>query len=309
MKRSNKQDLDQGSPPEKGCLSDLYNALNDNDFLNNAPYGNQAPVLCIPGLGGSDRSTEVLRSYLELNGWTVYGWEGGRNTGPKSKNVDHLVSRLHEIYNEHNQKVSLVGHSLGGIYARELAKSHSDLVEKVITLGSPIGGMMNPHHVSPIARFMFTVFNATSFDLYYKLNKENGFKVMSEHVLMPPPVPTTSLYTRHDKVVNWKSCLNPDTPNSENIEICNISDKKDDEGEVGHSELNSHPLSLYIIAERLSEAHEDGVFIPFNKHSNKDVAKLIRDDQAHHGNEPLVPKIDQSQDLVSLFKNKKPGGP
>ena len=97
----------------------------------------RSPVLVLPGFTASDQSTRPLRGVLRRKGYSVHGWGLGANVGPHPHVLEGMERRLTELFERYGAKVSLVGWSLGGIYARELAHSHPELVRLVITLGSP----------------------------------------------------------------------------------------------------------------------------------------------------------------------------
>ena len=104
--------------------------------------GDGHPVVVYPGLGGGTFTTSHLRSFLKDSGYTVHDWEDGVNTGPEGVFDDWLGSlddRVRELHREHDRKVSLIGWSLGGVYAREIAKRCPDSVRQVITLGTATG--------------------------------------------------------------------------------------------------------------------------------------------------------------------------
>ena len=109
-------------------------------LLSLAPRGDGHPVLVLPGLVASDTSTRPLRSFLKNRGYAVSGWRQGRNLGLRD-GVQHAMTDLvRELSDAHGRKISLVGWSLGGLYARQLAKMMPDRVRSVITLGSPFAG-------------------------------------------------------------------------------------------------------------------------------------------------------------------------
>ncbi len=99
--------------------------------------GDNHPVLILPGFLAGDSSTAPLRSILQSQGYWVHGWRLGRNLGPTQDVVDGLIDRLQDLHDRHQRPVSLIGWSLGGIYARRLARKWPDMVRQVITLGSP----------------------------------------------------------------------------------------------------------------------------------------------------------------------------
>src|SRR3954470_12810421 len=106
-------------------------------LLSLAPRGDGHPVLVLPGLVASDGSTRALRTFLSGKGYAVSGWSQGRNYGLREGVQHAMVDLLCELNDIQGRKVSLVGWSLGGLYARQLAKMMPDRVRQVITLGSP----------------------------------------------------------------------------------------------------------------------------------------------------------------------------
>ena len=111
-------------------------------WLARAPRGDGHPVLVLPGYLASDASTRVLRAFLRSLGYTPHGWGLGRNRGPHSELLGSLRERLAKVAGD--ERVSLVGWSLGGVFARELAKAEPARVRAVITLGSPFGDREPP---------------------------------------------------------------------------------------------------------------------------------------------------------------------
>jgi len=109
-------------------------------LLQAAPRGDGHSVLVLPGLIADDSSTEILRHYLRGRGYDVHGWEQGRNLGPRRGVEEKMRDQLARLHARTGRKVSVVGWSLGGVYARLLARHAPQMVRNVITLGSPLGG-------------------------------------------------------------------------------------------------------------------------------------------------------------------------
>src|SRR5512147_410243 len=122
---------------EGRALHELGAFIGALPLLSLAPRGDGHPVLVLPGLVASDTSTRPLRTFLRTRGYAVSGWRQGRNLGLRHGVQDAMVDLLQEMNDTHGRKVSLVGWSLGGLYARQLAKMMPDRVRSVITLGSP----------------------------------------------------------------------------------------------------------------------------------------------------------------------------
>jgi alpha/beta hydrolase family protein len=199
-------------------------------ILQAAPSGDGHPVLVLPGWLASDRSTQALRWFLRRRGYHAHGWRLGRNHGPTAEIVGGMAERLTQLRAHHGRPLSLVGWSLGGIYARELARRRPEDVRQVITLASP-----------------FRDPDATNF-LITRL--AGARPVRPPEVLArlrsPLPVPTTAIYSRTDGVVAWQSCVEPRGPQSESVEV-----------RTSHCGMGHHPAALLVIADRLAQAEGD----------------------------------------------------
>jgi pimeloyl-ACP methyl ester carboxylesterase len=198
-------------------------------WLDRLPSGDGHPVLVFPGLGASDLSTLPLRHALRRLGYTPYAWGQGFNFGPRAGALAASREMVVQLHERHREKPSLIGWSLGGIYARELAKEMPGLVRCVITLGTPFSG--HPR--------------ATNAWRFYEL--VSGQRTHDEELLaqirVAPPVPTTSIYSKSDGVVSWRCCLHgSDEPLAENIEV-----------QASHVGMGLNPLALYAIADRLAQ--------------------------------------------------------
>ncbi len=126
-------------------------------WLSSMRGGDGHPVMVIPGFAAGGRSTKIIRDFLAKRGYNTSCWQQGTNLGVRGDLYDGAVDMLEKMHEESGQKVSLVGQSLGGIYAREMAKRHPHLVRQVISLGSPfnsIGGnpSKEPEHYQRFAQ-------------------------------------------------------------------------------------------------------------------------------------------------------------
>ncbi len=205
-------------------------------WLKKLPRGDGHPVLVFPGLGAHDFTTAPLRAMLDSLGYTTQGWGQGFNFGPRAGVLEKTQADLVELHRRHGRKVSLLGWSLGGIYARELAKECPDLVRCVITLGTPFTG-------HPRAT------NAWRFFEMVSGHASNDPELMAQ-IRQTPPVPTTSIYSKTDGVVAWRCSVNEPGPLAENIEV-----------QASHIGLGVNPIALYALADRL--AQPDGEWQPF----------------------------------------------
>lgn len=212
-------------------------------LLGMLPKGDGHPVLVLPGFMASDTSTVPMRNLLEDLGYAAHGWGLGRNVRIDDGRVRELVSLLERIHAESGRKVSIVGWSLGGVLARELAKMLPHLVRQVITLGSPISDNRDYTNASK---------------LFAMLNGDDPAPVRHGHrfggLHQAPPVPTTSILTRGDGIVHWRgSVQHPHAGHgqTENIEVF-----------ASHLGLGVNPSVMYALADRL--ALEEGKWKPFS---------------------------------------------
>ena len=209
-------------------------------LLMRAPRGDGHPVLALPGFLASDLSMAPMRRYLSELGYDAHAWRMGRNTGGISRMRAALRDRLAEIHNSSGRKVSLVGWSLGGVYARDLALQAPEMVRYVVTLGSPFANDVRAT-------------NATR--LYEALSGE-GVEDNSElrqAISGDLPVPTSSIYSRTDGIVNWRTCLLRRSETAENIEVHLAS----------HVGLGVNPAALWAVADRLAQG--EGEFRQFDR--------------------------------------------
>lgn len=204
-------------------------------WLATAPRGDGSSVMVLPGFGTNDFSTVLLRAYLSFLGYRVSGWGLGRNLGfARVGGIDPLVGRLESVARSSGQaaKVALVGHSLGGVFARRMATHSPDLVSRVISLGSPITG--NPTQ-SPM------------WPAYRQLNPEMATPEALARVqsvrAVPPPVPATAIFSRSDAIVHWHRAREVDAHESESIEVV-----------AGHMALLLHAPTFYAVADRLAQS-------------------------------------------------------
>ena len=207
-------------------------------LLQLTPRGDGHPVLVLPGLVASDMSTKLLRRDLEGRGYDAHGWGLGRNFGPREGIEDGMTAKLEALHAESGRKVSLIGWSLGGVYARLLAARHPQWVRSVVTLGSPFTG-------SARATNAWRVYEGVSGQ-----SAEDPRRM--KQVRPTPPVPTTSIFSRSDGVVAWRCSVEEPGPQSENIEVI-----------ASHLGLGAHPAVLYALADRL--AQPEGQWKPFDR--------------------------------------------
>lgn len=158
--------------------------------------GDGHPVIIFPGMGTDGRAVAPLRKHCDSLGYTALDWGRGYNTGPQG-NLDAWLSELAihtaELLKDFDQRATLVGWSLGGLYARELAKLLTPQVRQVITIGTPFNAAADHTNVG----WLFRALTGASREI------DPG---LSARLSAPPPVPTTSIYSRTDGVVAWQTC-------------------------------------------------------------------------------------------------------
>jgi uncharacterized tellurite resistance protein B-like protein len=201
-------------------------------FLPKRVEGEGHPVLLLPPFLGTDTSTSFIRKFLKQQGFKAYKWDIGRNY-VRSAHIRSLEKRLNKIFEEHDEKVSLVGWSGGGMFAKILANRNPEKIAQIITIGSPVWGLkgMSSHA-----------------DLFYEITRGKGkidgnedFIHLVEDI---PPVPVTCIYTKTDGIVPWRYC-------------CEAESKRDDIQNIevvgSHCGLGANPAVLLCVANVLKK--------------------------------------------------------
>ncbi|MGI9612107.1 MAG: esterase/lipase family protein [Acidimicrobiales bacterium] len=207
-------------------------------LLRRVPKGDGHPIVVLPPFGAADQFTAGLRSFLTDRGYDVHPWGHPEVLG-LHRLVHVAADRVQEVRASSGRQVTLIGHSLGGVYAREVARFIPDDVRFVVTLGSPINDL-KANHVWP----MFEAASGTrvaSLPDYFAARMAEA-----------PPVPTTSIFSKTDGVVAWRSCLDRTDGAVENVEVLG-----------SHIGLPSNPWAMYVVGDRL--AQEPGDWMPFHR--------------------------------------------
>jgi pimeloyl-ACP methyl ester carboxylesterase len=245
--RSEPEEAGRLRPPSLGLLLaeargvfEFNASLLLSPLLMRAPKGDGHPVLTLPGFLASDLSMVPMRRYLKELGHDTHAWNIGRNLGGVARTRAALRDRLAEIHSFTGRKVSVVGWSLGGVYARDLALQAPDMVRDVVTLGSPFANDIRAT-------------NATR--LYEALSGEvvEDNAELRTAIAGDLPVPATSIYSRTDGIVNWRTCLLRPSDIAENIEVHLAS----------HVGLGVNPAALWAVADRLAQG--EGEFRQFDR--------------------------------------------
>jgi len=197
------------------------------DFPEDAARGRGQTVIVVPGFCAPDLSTIRLRNFLNRQGFDAQPWDCGTNLGPTRTILTSLERLLIDAAERQGSPVALVGISLGGTIAREIAKRRSACVERLITVASPIKlPVATP--LAPLAKFASLVWDGDA---------KGSFARVAE----PPPVPLTAIVNPKDGILDWRCCIPDPAPNVEVIAI-----------EGAHTTMASNPNVQRVIAARLA---------------------------------------------------------
>lgn len=225
---------------EGRAIFELWAFVALRGLLGQLPKGDGHPVLVLPGFMASDVSTRPMRGLLDDLGYESHDWGLGRNVridADRERDMNDLVERLAD---KAGRKVSIIGWSLGGVFAREIAKAHPDKVRLVISLGSPISNDRSATNASRLFEY---------------LNGEEPEPVREgryRDLETAPPVPTTSILTKSDGIVAWRGSVQKGGGQTENIEVL-----------ASHCGLGVNPAVMVAIADRL--AQPEGEWKPFER--------------------------------------------
>lgn len=223
---------------ELRAVPEFFRYRAERRALRGLPGGDGHPVMVFPGLAANDRLTAPLRRSIAAVGYPVTGWELGRNLGLRHGVLDAMLARLRGWHERHGRKVSLIGWSLGGLYARELAKMEPDRVRQVITLGTPSVGDLRANN---------------AWRLYEFLNDHKVDAVPLDTRLSEcPPVPTTSIYSPGEGIVPPGAAMIPEGPHCENIAV-----------DGSHLGLPWNPDVIRLVLTRL--AQPEGAWRPLGR--------------------------------------------
>jgi pimeloyl-ACP methyl ester carboxylesterase len=197
-------------------------------WLAAAPRGAAHGVLVLPGFMAGDASTVPLRRFVRGLGHTVWGWRLGRNRGPTDEILAGMPRALELLVERSGGPVSVVGWSLGGIFARELARHEPALVRRVITLGSPFG-LRDPVQSRADGAFR------------RQASRHAPRGLQWDDITRPIPTPSTAVYSKRDGIVHWRSCIEPATDVHQNVEV-----------RCAHLGFGVDPATFWVIADRLA---------------------------------------------------------
>jgi triacylglycerol lipase len=244
-----------GTSERPGILSifDELHALGETAFMwfNAARYpwqraeiAERKPVMLIPGFGVGDLSLIALANFCNWLGHRARFVGIVANAGCFSQMIERLETKLDEIFQENNAPVVVIGHSLGGLYARELAHRHPEKIERVITLGSPVSHPLNSCNIA-LSVMADCIAALSSRWKECLMNSCSCGTALEMHRM--PDVPVTAIYSRSDGIVDWKGCI-----------------AESDSATLDYVEVNDSHLGMAvssevfrIIAERLAWPREE----------------------------------------------------
>jgi len=223
------------------ALAEAGSLLSARAMLRNLPAGDGHAVMTLPGFLASDRSMKTVRTYLRDWDYDAHRWEMGRNLGlSRTTDIEAMLDqRLQEIHEQSGGKVSLIGWSLGGMFARELARRNPDWVRSVITLGSPIG---DPRGTN--AWRLFEIISGMNIDHEYIRRRVEKLREPIHDI------PMTAIYSKSDAIVSEEIAKLPPGTNVENIGVA-----------ASHFGMGYNPAVFFAIADRLRQT--EGEWQPF----------------------------------------------
>lgn len=169
-----------------------------------APRGNGDPVLLVPGIGSDDWATAPLRHYLRRLGHDARGWGLGRNHGDVEALVEDVTAVLASWHEAAGRPVHLIGWSLGGVIAREVARAHPHHVAQVISYGTPVVG-------GPVYTIMGSRYSPQTI--------AHILDIVDQANRTPIAVPLTSIFSRADGVVAWRASIDTVHPHAQHVEV------------------------------------------------------------------------------------------
>ena len=226
------------------CFFSATILATEKKYLKTLAKGDGHPVMVIPGFMAGDFSTVFIRYFLKQWGYAAKPWNLGLNLGlNKRRDVEARMSlELEKHFKEHGRKISLVGWSLGGTFARELARQHPEWVRSVICLGSPIGKDIS----GALTAGMYQLISGNRF-------ADPEFRQKIALASRPvPEIPCTAIFSKSDGIVNWKITQEKESKITENIEV-----------KSAHTGLGMNASVMYLLADRLRQ--EEGKWKKFDK--------------------------------------------
>ncbi|MFN0185913.1 MAG: esterase/lipase family protein [Aquabacterium sp.] len=212
-------------------------------LLATAAHGDGHPVLLLPGFMARESTMVALRVFLKGRSYDVQAWGLGRNVGFQRRHADALVKKIRFLHHKTGRRVSLVGWSLGGVFALYGAHQASDCVRQVITLGSPVSVDPAGSQTAPLVKALYRMIAHPMGPQVHTMQPRA--REMRQGLL--PPVPISCLYSVSDGVVPpQEATLDGDDRSVENIRVFG-----------SHVGLGFNPMVLGVVANRLAQPEGD----------------------------------------------------
>jgi len=200
-----------GNPRRAGLIAEVGTALQPwrlafkSPALRGAPRGDGRIAVALPGWKAPDQTTAPLRGYLRSLGHDARGWGFGVNQGDVEAKRDQMVLKVRRLAEKSGRPVNLLGWSLGGVVAREVARSAPESVHRVVIYGSPIVG--GPTHTAGVGA--------------YAAEEVARIRVLQAHLDATEPVatPIVAIFSRADTVVDWRACIDRSSLDVTTIEV------------------------------------------------------------------------------------------
>ncbi len=231
-------DAPDGSPRRAGLVGEFGTALQPwrlalkSRSLRSAPRGNGRIAVALPGWRAPELTTAPLRGYLRSIGHDARSWGFGTNQGDVEAKRDDMVVQVRELAERSGRPVNLLGWSLGGVVAREVARSAPESVHRLVIYGSPVVG--GPTHTAGVGT--------------YAAEEVQRIRELQAHLDVTEPVttPITAIFTRNDSVVDWRACIDRFSLDVTTVEVSST-----------HVGLGIDPDVWLTVGEALAEPADD----------------------------------------------------
>lgn len=224
-----------GSPRRAGLVGEVGTALQPwrlalkSRALLSAPRGNGRIAVAVPGWKAPEVTTAPLRGYLRSLGHDARSWGFGVNQGDVEAKRDEMIAKVRTLHACTGRPVNLLGWSLGGVVAREVARSAPEAVHRLVIYGSPVVG--GPTHTAGVGA--------------YAADEVVRIRELQAHLDTTDPIttPITAIFSRNDSVVDWRACIDRFSRDVTMVEVGST-----------HVGLGIDPDVWLTVAEALAEA-------------------------------------------------------
>ena len=230
-------------------------------LLKRLPKGEGQPIIIAPSFMLGDGGTVYMRRCLFQLGYRAYGWGQGRNLGIDQRLLDGFLARIDHIADKYQQKVTISGWSLGGVYARAAASLRPDTVRQVITIGSPFNApTMDEDAVSgPVLKL---------YELVNSGGPNDPMLALKDDWQRVPKCPSTAIYSEGDGIAHWHYCIDPLVGQTENIRV-----------RGSHLGLTHNAAVLYALVDRLNQPEGQWAPMEINTCLRKSMFKVPNEEK------------------------------